>query len=135
MEAVVEWLRESGRLEDEIRLSVAAIGGLFQKWAFEIMFLLRIRGTLRFNQLKEELSYVGHHGIAERVRDLAGVGSRTLSQRLKELEALGMVHREAFPEVPVRVEYSLTPRGTRFGDLIMPVIAQLRLSGLPLPQE
>jgi len=131
MEEVVAWLTKSGHLEDEIRQSVAAIGGLLQKWTFEIMFLLRLRGKMRFNQLKDELTSVGQHNIADRVMELAGVGSRTLSTRLKELEAWGIVKREAFPEVPVRVEYSLTPLGVRFGDLIMPVIAMLRLSGLP----
>lgn len=131
MEAVVQWLKASGRFEEEIRQSVAAIGGLFQKWSFETMFLLRLRDTMRFNELKTELSSVGQHGVLDRAKDLAGVGSRTLSARLKELEAWGLVRREAFPEVPVRVEYSLTPRGMRFGDLIMPAVAHLRLSGLP----
>ncbi|MGB1697153.1 MAG: winged helix-turn-helix transcriptional regulator, partial [Thermoplasmatota archaeon] len=107
--------------------SVASIGSIFQKWSFEILFLLRVRGTMRFNQLKEELSSVGS-GIGARVKDLAGVGSRTLSSRLKDLEREGIIERKVYPEVPVRIEYSLTDRGERFGDLIMPVIAYLRLT-------
>lgn len=130
MEEVVSWLWKTGELEKEIHESVAAIGGLFQKWSFEIMFLLRVRGTMRFNQLKEELTSVQQHSIAGKVKELAGVGSRTLSSRLKELEKLGMLDRVAYAEVPVRVEYSLTKKGLRFGDLIMPVIAHLRLSRL-----
>ncbi len=128
MEEVVNWLWKSGNLEHEIHQSVAAIGSLFQKWSFEILFLLRLRGTMRFNQLKEELAAVGPDSIGKRVKDLAGVGSRTLSERLKDLEARGMIERRAFAEVPVRVEYSLTARGMRFGDLMMPVIAHLRLT-------
>ncbi len=112
MEEVVSWLEDHGSLEDEIRVNVEALNPLFQKWSFEICFLLRMKERLRFNQLKDHLG---------------GIGSRTLSQRLKELEAQGLVRREAFAEVPVRVEYSLTPKGLRFGDLIMPVIAHLRI--------
>lgn len=127
MEAVVEWLERTGNLEEEIHRSVAALGAIFQKWSFEILFLLRLRQKLRFNELREELTSVGQQGIAGKVKELAGVGSRTLSQRLKDLEGQGLVHRRVYPEVPVRVEYSLTPKGTRFGDLIMPVIAHLRI--------
>ncbi len=130
MQEVVAWLERVGGLEEQIHFSVEAIGSLFQKWSFEIMFLLRIRGTMRFNALKEELTSVGQRGLGAKVKDLAGVGSRTLSQRLKELEAQGLVKREVFPEVPVRVEYSLTPKGMRFGDLIMPVIAHLRIADI-----
>lgn len=39
------------------------------------------------------------------------ISGRLLSERLKELEAEGIVNRHAFPEVPVRVEYSLTEKG------------------------
>ncbi|MGB1585455.1 MAG: winged helix-turn-helix transcriptional regulator [Thermoplasmatota archaeon] len=127
MEEVVSWLFKTGDLESEIHQSVESLGAIFQKWSFEILFLLRMRRTMRFNQLKEELTSVGQRGIGAKVKDLAGVGSRTLSQRLKDLESQGLVHREVYPEVPVRVEYSLTPKGLRFGDLIMPVIAHLRI--------
>lgn len=127
MEEVVSWLWRTGDLEAEIHRSVESLGSIFHKWSFEILFLLRLRGTMRFTQLKEELSAVGPESIQKKVKDLAGVGSRTLSQRLKDLEAQGLIEREVFAEVPLRVEYSLTPKGERFGDLIMPVIAHLRI--------
>jgi DNA-binding HxlR family transcriptional regulator len=83
-----------------------------------------MHGVLRFNELK---------------RALDGIGSKTLSRRLDELEDQGIVDREAYAEVPVRVEYSLTPKGERMGDLMLPVIAHLRLSRLRedgrLPEE
>lgn len=135
MEEVVAWLFKTGDLETEIHRSVESLGAIFQKWSFEILFLLRMRRTMRFNQLKEELTSVGQRGIGAKVKDLAGVGSRTLSQRLKDLETQGLVKREVFPEVPVRVEYSLTPKGLRFGDLIMPVIAHLRIWDAQHPQD
>lgn len=128
MEEVVAWLQRAGSLEREIHRSVASLGTIFQKWSFEILFLLRIRGVLRFNQLREELTSVQQKGVLGRIKDVAGVGSRTLSERLKDLESHGLVHREVIPEVPVRVEYSLTSKGRRFGDLMMPVIAYLRIS-------
>ncbi len=39
------------------------------------------------------------------------VSPRTLSERLKELTELGLIERIAYPEVPPRVEYTLTARG------------------------
>lgn len=114
MDETVRWLTGTGTLEQEIAASVRALNPLLQKWSIEICFLLRMKETLRFNELKE---------------GLPGIGSRTLSQRLKELESQGIVERRAFAEVPVRVEYRLTPKGLRMGDLFLPIIAHLRISG------
>ena len=114
MDATVQWLTGYGDLDREIQRSVEALSPLLQKWSIEICFLLRMKDTLRFNELKE---------------GLPGIGSRTLSQRLKELESQGIVQRTVFAEVPVRVEYRLTPKGLRMGDLFLPIIAHLRISG------
>jgi DNA-binding HxlR family transcriptional regulator len=114
MEETVRWLTGHGDLDREIQRSVEALNPLLQKWSIEICFLLRMRDTLRFNELKE---------------GLPGIGSRTLSQRLKELESQGIVERRAYADVPVRVEYRLTPKGLRMGDLFLPVIAHLRITG------
>jgi DNA-binding HxlR family transcriptional regulator len=114
MEETVKWLTGYGDLDREIQRSVGALSPLLQKWSIEVCFLLRMKTTLRFNELKDALP---------------GIGSRTLSQRLKELEMQGIVQRKAYAEVPVRVEYSLTPKGLRMGDLFLPVIAHLRITG------
>jgi DNA-binding HxlR family transcriptional regulator len=114
MDETVRWLTGYGDLDREIQRSVEALNPLLQKWSIEICFLLRMKEKLRFNELKE---------------GLPGIGSRTLSQRLKELEAQGIVQRTVFAEVPVRVEYRLTPKGLRMGDLFLPVIAHLRITG------
>ena len=114
MEETVKWLTTTGTLEQEIAASVRALNPLLQKWSIEICFLLRMRGTLRFGELKD---------------GLPGIGSRTLSQRLKELESQGIVQRAVYAEVPVRVEYRLTPKGLRMGDLFLPIIAHLRITG------
>lgn len=42
---------------------------------------------------------------------VAGLSDRVLSERLKELEDEGIVERQVFPETPVRITYSLTPKG------------------------
>lgn len=115
MEEVVAWINENGSLDREIEASVEVLSPLFQRWSIEICFVLRMHEVLRFNELK---------------RALSGIGSRTLSRRLKELEEQGIVNREAYAEVPVRVEYSLTAKGERMGDLLMPIIAHLRISKL-----
>ena len=113
MDQVVNWLTGYGDLDREIKLSVKVLSPFMQKWTIEICFLLRMKEPRRFHQLKESLP---------------GIGSRTLSQRLKELEAQGIVRRTVFPQVPVRVEYKFTPKGSRLGDLFLPIIAHLRIS-------
>ena len=50
--------------------------------------------------------------FSEMQRYLGKVADKTLSQNLKELERDGLIHREMYPEVPPRVEYTLTERGT-----------------------
>jgi DNA-binding HxlR family transcriptional regulator len=42
---------------------------------------------------------------------IKGMSDPILSERLKELEALGLVQRRVLPETPVRIEYALTPKG------------------------
>ena len=47
----------------------------------------------------------------EMQRYLKRVSDKTLSQNLKELERDGLIHREMYPEIPPKVEYTLTERG------------------------
>ena len=67
---------------------------LGKPWVGLIVYQL-LNGPKRFNVLESEIQISG----------------RVLSVRLKELERMGIIHREVFPEVPLRVEYSLTPKG------------------------
>jgi DNA-binding HxlR family transcriptional regulator len=60
------------------------------------------RGPTRFTTLEKVLK----------------VSPRTLSERLRDLEQQGVIHREAFAEVPPRVEYTLTSKGEALRPLL-----------------
>jgi DNA-binding HxlR family transcriptional regulator len=63
--------------------------------------------------------------FCELERSLQGISPRTLSLRLRALEECEIVVRNTYPEVPPRVEYTLTAKGR---DLV-PVIEQMRVYG------
>ncbi len=66
-----------------------------KKWTILLLYEL-CGGTKRFGQLE---------------RALTGISPRTLALRLKQLEHDNIVHKRVFAEVPLHVEYSLTPKG------------------------
>ncbi|MBQ6965886.1 MAG: helix-turn-helix transcriptional regulator [Bacteroidaceae bacterium] len=78
------------------------------KWSLLVLFLLNRSdtGVLRFNEMR---------------RFMTDCSQKMLSQTLKNLEQSHLVHREVFPEVPPRVEYSLTETGRS----LMPVLLAL----------
>ncbi|MDQ3980932.1 MAG: helix-turn-helix transcriptional regulator [Actinomycetota bacterium] len=49
---------------------------------------------------------------------IPGLSDRLLSERLKELEAEGIVERRVLPETPVRIEYHLTRKGEALADVV-----------------
>jgi DNA-binding HxlR family transcriptional regulator len=67
----------------------------------------------------------GRSRFCELERSLAGISPRTLSLRLRGLEEQGIVARDTFPEVPPRVEYSLTAKGRA----LVPLIEDMRRYG------
>lgn len=52
------------------------------------------------------------------IRSLSGISPKTLSERLRSLEEVGVITRTAYPEVPPRVEYALTAMGQDLTPLI-----------------
>ncbi|MGW2747737.1 winged helix-turn-helix transcriptional regulator [Streptomyces sp. NPDC001450] len=64
-------------------------------------------GSLRFNELR---------------RHVDGVSEKMLSQTLHALERDGLVHREAQPTNPPRVDYDLTPLGRRVAERLLALI-------------
>src|SRR3954471_12308820 len=67
----------------------------------------------------------GHTRFGELQRSLEGISPRTLSLRLRVLEEQGVVERHTYPEVPPRVEYSLTQKG----EALIPLIEDMRTYG------
>lgn len=67
------------------------------KYKMFILYALAGYGTVRFNEMK---------------RYIYGISYKTLSSTLKELEADGLVSRKEYPQIPPKVEYSLTARGS-----------------------
>ena len=61
---------------------------------------------------------MGTHRFSDLRRRIGGVSERMLAQTLQGLEGDGMVLRRAYPEVPPRVEYSLTPLGVEAADKV-----------------
>lgn len=82
------------------------VGG---KWKVLILYYLNGE-TRRFNELQ---------------RLLAGITQRMLTLQLRELENDGIVHREVYPQVPPKVEYSLT----ELGRTLMPVVEAMHRWG------
>lgn len=52
------------------------------------------------------------------MRSLPGLSAKTLTERLRKLQKLGLVTRETFREVPPRVEYTLTAEGEEVVELL-----------------
>lgn len=92
------------RLEDTgFNYTMSLIHG---KYKMCILYALMGYGMVRFNELKK---YIG------------SISYKTLSSTLKELEADGLVHREEYPQIPPKVEYSLTERGKS----LIPILDQM----------
>jgi DNA-binding HxlR family transcriptional regulator len=79
-----------------------AIEILGKRWTGLILQVL-LNGPARFNELADELQVVA---------------DRVLSERLKELEAEGIITRQVYAEVPARVEYRLTEKGRGLAPVI-----------------
>ena len=88
------------------------VGGVIdligKKWTMCIVVTIGNRPGVRFNQLQ---------GL------LDGISPRTLSDTLKSLELEGLVSREAFAEIPPRVEYRLTAEGQKLLEAVAPLMA------------
>lgn len=83
--------------------TVSVIGG---KWKMVIIYLLAENEQVRFNELK---------------RQIGTITFKILSSQLKELEADGLVNRKEYPQVPPKVEYSLTDKAKT----LLPVLEEL----------
>ncbi|WP_197064925.1 winged helix-turn-helix transcriptional regulator [Leptolyngbya sp. KIOST-1] len=94
------------KLDCPVHLVLSYIGS---KWAILILQEL-FQGSRRTNEF---------------LSALPGISTKTLTARLRELESYGLVKRTVFPEVPPRVEYSLTAKGRE----VQPIMAALNQVG------
>jgi DNA-binding HxlR family transcriptional regulator len=95
---------EKGTIQEtSFGYTLSVIGG---KWKMLILYLLAENQPVRFNDMK---------------RRIGAITFKTLSSQLKELEADGMVKRKEYPQIPPKVEYSLTPKG----ESLLPLLEQL----------
>ncbi len=93
---------EPGELE-MIQGTHAVLDLLSGRWSVDVLYLLA-NGTRRYS----EIFY-----------DVGEISKKTLTQTLRTLESNGLVTRQAYAEVPVRVEYSLAPLGWSITRLLM----------------
>lgn len=78
---------------------------LSKRWTALIVFRL-LPGRRRFSEIDNSLP------------NLSG---KVLSERLKELEIEGLIRRDVYPDIPVRIEYSLTEKGLALSPLFMDI--------------
>jgi len=90
-----------------VELALDVISG---KWKGHILHHL-LSNTLRFSELR---------------RLMPQVSQKMLTKQLRELEADGIISREVYPEVPSKVEYSITA----YGSTLEPIIVALRAWGI-----
>ena len=83
------------------------IGG---KWKVMILCVMDKEGTIRYGELK---------------RRVFGITNTMLANSLKEMEEAGLVERHQYNEMPVRVEYSITPKARS----IVPILLELKKWG------
>ena len=75
---------------------------LERRWQLSIIYAA-LAGALRFNDFAGAV---------------AGISPRMLSERLRDLEAAGLIERRVIPSSPPKVEYRLTSRGRQLGPII-----------------
>ncbi len=94
---------------DDICPTETALDLIGGKWKGMILYYL-CSGTKRFSEL---------------MRLIPGISQRMLTRQLRDLEASGIIHREIYPQVPPKVEYSLT----MMGRTLEPIIGELEKWG------
>lgn len=90
-------------LETPFGYTISMIGG---KWNLIILHQLKRNSVMRYSELK---------------RTLTGITHKMLSQKLKELEANKLIIRKEYPQVPPKVEYSLSERGLSLSKIMQDI--------------
>ena len=98
-----------------------AVAIITRRWTPEIVRVL-MSGTARFGEIRA---------------NIPGLSDRLLSERLKDLEAEGIVARSVTPQTPVLIQYSLTEKGQSLSSIVREIAgwADMWLSREPAPAE
>lgn len=107
-----DFLHNHKLYHNPVEFALDRIGGT---WKMPILYRLQ-HGAMRYSELKRSI----HH-----------ITDKMLTTQLRELEGKGFVHRKAYPEVPPKVEYSLT----ELGKTCIPIIETIREYGIFLMKE
>jgi DNA-binding HxlR family transcriptional regulator len=97
-----------------IEATRAVIGLLTPRWSIDVLYALA-NGTRRHSELLYEVGEIS---------------KKTLTQTLRGMQRDGLVVRRAYADVPVRVEYSLTPLGWSLTEPLM-AMYEWAMAGLP----
>lgn len=82
--------------QEPFEYALSIVGG---KWKLKILFQLASNPILRYGEMKRNIDCITH---------------KMLSTQLKELENDGMIIRKEYPQVPPKVEYTLSSKGLAF---------------------
>ncbi len=95
------------RLTCEVETTLRVIGG---RW--KVLIIRELMDSVkRFGELQ---------------RALGGITQKMLTQQLREMEEDGIIHRKVYPQIPPKVEYSLTP----LGESLQPILYAMHEWGL-----
>ncbi|MCM3540706.1 winged helix-turn-helix transcriptional regulator [Priestia endophytica] len=83
--------------------TLSLIGG---KWKMVIMYLLAENQSVRYNELR---------------RQIGNITYKTLSAQLKSLESDGLIIRKEYPQIPPKVEYTLSDKGAS----LIPILEEM----------
>lgn len=95
-----------------VEFAMDRLGGT---WKIPILWRLKDR-VYRYGELKKSIAHIS---------------DKMLTTQLRQLESDGFVHREVYPVVPPKVEYSITPKGK----LAIPIVDTIRNFGIELMGE
>ncbi len=107
-----EFLYKKKLYYNPVEFAMAHIGGT---WKMPILWRLKDR-VMRYGELK---------------KDIPHIADKMLTTQLRELEEEGFIHREVYPVVPPKVEYSMTEKGRT----CIPVIETIRNYGMFLMDD
>ncbi len=83
-------------MAEKTRIVIALDGLLCKRWTLHLLMGLSLKQPMRFKEI---------------LNNLAGISTKTLSERLRALGKEGIISRRAYSEIPPRVEYRLTKKG------------------------